>query len=298
MPTNVRIALHQLFLLVAGVLLPLLVSGQGGGADLDSIAVIPFKSNSVFKFSDRGAKEIKLSHTEPRLEKNKAGALFRDMGNGALTVFTGIGFSSSGKANWKFTGTIKSNDSLPDWNINLFCEGYNEKEKERVQNDDGSWSVETDEKQWYYWDKNATGIITEGRDTIGVFLIVMYPREDEFLKPLADDILVNQRVQQKTTPNNIFGIPIDPLPGLTYGIRGIFRGQDFSIISNGNDGKRWIFSDSVFNSVFEAGPEYSMNTKKNVFIPYILIDNNAPFRDRRDLFRLSIMSVYLSHSLR
>lgn len=289
---------YQVFLFIAGIIFSPHISGQAGVADLDSVPIIPNSFYNKYKFFDQGAKEIKLSYKQPKLVKDKANSIFRDIGNGALTIFTGIGFSSSTDVNWKIAGTIECNDTLPDWNVNLFCEGFLNKDRERVRNDDGSWSVETKETRLYYWDKDATGVLIEGNDTIGFFLIIMNPREDKLLKSWSDDIFPPQQVQQNIKSKNKFALFLNPPPALDYGITGIFREKNFSIISSGTDGKLWILLDNVFICIFQSEPDYSGMSKKYRIIPYLLINKNIPAPDRRDLFRLAIISRFLSHSLR
>ena len=74
------------------------------------------------------------------------------------------------------------------WGLILFCEGHLEKDRERVKNEDGSWSSVTGTTGSLYWDRNATGIILENRDTISSFLIITAPWTYPLLKKWAPAI--------------------------------------------------------------------------------------------------------------
>jgi len=186
---------------------------------------------------------------------------------------------------------------LPDWIVSLFCEGYLQKDRERVQNDDGSWSVETNETNVYNWDKNSGGIIMEGNDSIGLFMIIMNPREDELLKSWSIDILPQQQVIQKSKSKIRWEVSWKPSPGIDYGISGKFRDKSFVIIRNGIDRKVWIFLDNLLVCIFQSDLNYRGMSRKYRKVPYFLMNNNTSRHDRLDLFRLAMVSKLLTNSL-
>lgn len=293
-----RTTLYQVSLIVFGILLTPHISGQISMTDLDSIPIIKPKINrNIYKFFDSGDKEIQISHIKAELVHYKTNPVLRDAGNSLMTAITGIGFSSSTDVNWKISGTINCNDMHPDWIVSLFCEGYLQKDRERVQNDDGSWSVETNETNVFNWDKNSGGIIMEGNDSIGLFMIIMNPREDEFLKSWSIDILPQQLVEQNSRSKIKWEVSWKPSPGVDYGISGKFRNKSFAIIRNGTDRKVWILLDNLLVCIFQSDLNYRGISRKYRIMPYFLMNKNISRQDRPDLFRLAMVSKLLTNSL-
>lgn len=291
-------AMSQLLLLVTGMLFVPNVRGQISMSEFDSVAIHkPKVSKNLYQFFDRSAKEIQFWNDNPKLIKNTANPGLRNEGNGALTVLTGVGFNSADDGNWCISGRIKCNDSLPDWNVLLMCQGYQQIYRERVRNDEGSWSVQTKETNVYYWEQNATGLLIEGNDTIGSFIIRMNPRADTLLELWSGNIFTANKADQDIYPKN---------KGLYKGMRspykdfatiGIFRGKRLTVIRNGSDLKVWIYTDNVLTCMFRPDQKDPGITKKNNLLSYILINENTAIQERRDLFRLTLVSRFLSNSL-
>jgi len=293
-----KIHFNLIFIILTGILFATPVRGQVQLEGLDSVPMFKPKVNrSLYRFEENGVKEIQILDNRIELVRYKPNAFIRDLGNGALTALTGFGFSSTTDGNWKISGTIQCNDTLSDWIINMFCEGYLEKNRERVKNDDGSWTVETTETNVYYWEKNASGLIMESQDTIGYFLIIMNPREDTLMKTWSDYILPEKVANDNAKSKIKVVVSWKPVPGNDYGIVGKFRNKDFFIISNGTDRKAWISMDNLLRCKFQSDMNDPGLSKKYRKMPYLLINNNIPGQDRRDLFRLAILSLFLNNYL-
>ena len=270
--------------------------GQTGVSYLDSIEMIKPKGNkNLYNFSDNGAREIQYSYEKIELVRNKPNQALRDVGNGVMTALTGIGFGSSAEGNWKIPSIIQCNDLLSGWIVSLFCEGSVQKERERVKDSDGSWSVETNKTNVYNWDKNATGIIVEGNDTVGFFTIVMNPREHKLISPLYENYMPEQQTKNSKSLAQWTESRLQS-SGTDYGITGKIREKDFIICRNRSDRKAWIFTDNVIRCIFQEDL-YTGVSKKNRITPYILINKNFTDLDRRDLFRLAIMSRMMNKYL-
>jgi hypothetical protein len=226
--------------------------------------------------------------------RHKPNTAMKDVGNGIMTMVTGIGFSTTSDAGFMLSGAISCDDSLPDWDFALFCEGYVEKERERVRNEDGSLSVETNEINIYEWDRNATGIIIEDKDTLARFLIVMNPFEDPLVKKAAAEILSDQ---MPANPGRMNGRAIaarNRSNGIDYAIRGKFSGYDFMIIHNGKENKVWIFFDSSLTGMFQTDQQNLMViSKKKRIVPYLLISRETE-SDRRDIIRMAFLGKTLN----
>ena len=293
-----KIHFNLIFIFLTGILFAAPVHGQIQMEGLDSIPMFKPKVNrSLYRFEETGVKEIQILDNHIELVRYKPNAFIRDIGNGALTALTGFGFSSTTDGNWKISGTIQCNDTLSDWIINLFCEGYLQKNREKVKDDDGSWTVETNETNVYFWEKNASGLIMESQDTIGYFLIIMNPREDTLMKTWSDYILPEKVANDNAKSKIKVTVSWKPVPGNDYGIVGKFRNKDFFIIRNGTDRKAWISMDNILRCKFQSDLDYPGLSKKYRIMPYLLINNNIPGQDRRDLFRLAILSCFLNNYL-
>jgi len=265
---------------------------------LDSVPVVkPKMHRSVYKYSNNGPKEIRILDNSAELTKDPSTPVLNGWGSALFTSFIGLGSSSTTDGYWKISGVISCNDTLPDWSVNLFCEGYVKKERERVRDDDGSTSVETNTTNVYNWDKGGSGVILESVDTIGSFQIFRNLPEDDFLNKWSSFIFSDPGSKQNfNSKNDLFSLP-NLLTGLDYEISGRFRDRNFIIIQNGINRKIWIFWDDLLACMFQADLDYSYVTKKTRNIPFFLINREIPVQERRDLFRLAIMSRFMNNYL-
>jgi hypothetical protein len=294
MKTNWNLA----FLLISGLLFVRHVSGQPVESGADSVAILqPKAEKNLFRFMENGAKEIQFNNKSPLLVQKQKNPGLSNAGNAVLTGLTGVGFNSVSGENWEMDGTIKCNDTLPDWRVRLFCEGYQTKERERVTNEDGSWSVHTEKNNVYNWYKNATGIIMEGKDTIGLFLIIMNPREDTLLKLWSPDIFLRKESPQNFKSKTKWLIVRLPPPSNDFATYGIFRGKSFILIKNGRDRKAWIVIDNVLSSSYHSDLNNPAAGKNNFLLSNLFINKIILAEDRRDLFRLAMMSQFINNSL-
>ena len=274
------------------------IPGQIIISDYDSIVVTkPAISIPLYKFFYKGDQEIQYGQIMSELVHYKTDPIFKDIGNGILTALTGIGFSTTTDVNWKVSGRIYCNDMLPDWTVNLFCQGNIEKNRERIVNEDGSKSVEMNEINIFYWEKNASGILIESYDTIGFFSIIMNPCENKLIESWCHYVFS----EYQTGKNNKSKIKLDvfwrPSPGTDYGIIGKFRDRDFILLRNGISRKTWIILDNIQRSLFQSDLNYPGISKKYRIQPYFLLDPNISNLDKSDIFRLAMVSKILNNSL-
>ena len=289
-----------LFYLIAPILIIPCISGQTSGAGFDSVSILkPQRNQNLYKFVDSVAREIQYSMNQPKEAKfvMDAGHIIGGTA-GLLTVVTGINFTSARELNWKVDGAIKCKDALSDWDISLFCEGYLEKDRQRGKNDDGSWSIVTEKTRDLYWENNATGVIIESIDTIGAFLIIMDPWTNPLLKQWSAAIFSEPELKIKTASNNKSYKKKISYPDISYGIFGEFRGEEFVIISNGTARKTWFYSNKSLSCIFWPDMDDSLVSNKDRIQPYLLINEEISHSERRDFFRLAIMSRFLSRTLK
>jgi len=288
----------KIFIICLALLFKVAVlTGQINSSGLDSIPIIkPKKNQNLFLFTGSRPEQISFSLKQPAIFKYKEKKTLGDVGSGLLTLATGLGSSSSKEVIWKVDCNIEGNDSLPEWNISLFCEGDFEKSRERVRNDDGSFSIETQELKHLYWDKDATGSIIAGADTIGIFLIIMDPRVDSLLMPWSGDVYLSHDAQTTTGSGTIWSWQSE-VRDVDFGIIGTLHGRNFTLISNGSEFKTWIYISNEFRAIFCADKDDNFIRKKDRVMPYLLMGKDVPGNEIRELFRLAIMSRFLSNAL-
>ncbi|MDX9930695.1 MAG: hypothetical protein RBS37_12680 [Bacteroidales bacterium] len=290
--------IKKVIILAAAMVSSLTLAAQTGATEPDSVAFVSAKlAFDRFTFLNGGLREIKVKDRGIKLARDKARAITRDAGNELLTIITGIGFDSSDEANLKVAGTVICNDGLPDWEIVLFCEGTQEKTRERIRDNDGSISVNTETLNTCYWGKDAVGMLTEGNDTISFFRIVMNPREDSLLKPMAGYFFLPPGVQQTAKTDNMAYFVSSLTTINDHGIQGVFRGQPFSIISDGRQNKSWIFCNDKYACMLFSG-NLMHNKSKGVPDPYLIINDIESGPARHDMFRLAMVCRFLDYSLR
>jgi hypothetical protein len=287
--------LFRLLLSLALLMALSVVSGQEVTTDLDSIRVMkPKMRQSIYQFIDFGSKEIQIENEKAELIKDPETPKLNGFGSAAFTSLTGLNSSSKKEGYWIVDGLIHCNDTLPDWHVKLFCDGYIEKEREKVRNDDGSWSIETNEQKVFYWDNDPFGVILENIDTLGSFQINMKLTEDELLSRWDRFIFpaksFSQTAGTKKSPWVITSFVMEK----DFEIRGKFHEKDFVLIQTGSNHKVWIFIDESLAGMFQADNDNAGVTKKHRNAPYILINKEIPACDRRNIFRLAIMSRYVN----
>jgi hypothetical protein len=285
--------------IITGLLSFTAASGQTDISDFDTVAWVRVGVFSdKYRFAYPTEMEIKLQEKPADLVKYKASPVFGNIGNTALTVLTGIGFVSSSEVNWKLSAVIKCNDALPDWKIDLFCEGELEKDRERVRNDDGSWSVETVKTATYFWERNSTGIIMEGSDTIGFFKIVLNPEQDSTLAPYAKYFFLPSKEQTETNSSRITRIIEQYSLSRDYGITGVFRGRSFAMISDGSEYLAWGLMDGhySFKHLFDDGDSFTKSKARAN--PRVLISRDTDMYGRSDFFRLAMTNLFLTRTFK
>ena len=288
--------IYRIFFFSVGTLFAPYISGQICLTEMDSIAISkPKIKENLYRFSDSVNKEIQFGPMRAESVAYKTKVKFHDFAKSVITTLAGFGSSSSTDVNWKISGIIKCNDVLPDWIVSLFCEGFIREERVFVS-DNGSRSEEINETNWYKWDKDAAGILIENYDTIGLFSIIMNPREDTLIKSYSSDIF--PRLKEQNSSSKIkWSASWKPNDGADYAIIGRFRGQDFIIIRNGTDRKVYIYLSNSLICLFQSELNFPGIAKKYRIVPYLLIKNNISEISKRDLFRLAMVSCCISTAL-
>lgn len=263
--------------------------------DLDSVAIVkPDFNGELYQFTDNGSKEIRYRNVENVLIKDSSKPGISGLGSVMLTEITGLASSSGREGLWIVSGAINCNDTVPEWNIYLYCKGYQQKDRERTRNDDGSVSMSTTRTDVYFWDKDATGVILESLDTVGSFKIVIGIPEDDLVKKWHEFIFNTRSSGQGYSSNGKKLSEQYFAYGTSYSITGKFQGKNFVLIQNGTSRKAWIFIDEMLAGMFQGDIDYSGVKKKNRNRPYLMINKKIPSGERRYIFRLAIMSRFMN----
>jgi hypothetical protein len=293
-----QVTSDKILLLLAGLIILPQVYGQIEITNMDSLPLLkPGRHENLYNFTDHGSKEIKFEQNPDAFVKTDINPNLKDVGNFSLTLITGFGFNSSADGYWKVSGTIQCNDTLPYWSVFLYCGGRIDKTRERVKDEDGSWSVETQKTNYFFWNEDAGGIIIEGLDTIGNFFINMDPAKNELFNKWSANILSQQKVESGTGSGSTAIPIIYNATGKDYEVSGKFRNTNFTLIQNGNNRKVWIFIDNLLVGVFQGDIDYPGVKKKYRNSPFILVENDTIVVKKRDIIRLAVMSRYLNNYL-
>jgi len=290
--------LYGVLIILAAFFCPTEVKGQSGRTLPDSIPVLKAKRNQeIYQFQGIEERLIKFQAEQPDILYSRDKKPVGDAADGLITLVTGLGMNTSRDVIWNVRGTISANDTLPAWNISLFCEGNYSKERERVRDEDGSVSVETQKTKFLYWDKNATGTILEWPDTIGIFLIVMDPRSDSLLLPWSEQVFSQGNEAEIQVPVRKFSFK-NVIEKSDYGITGTLRKKNFMIISNASSYRSWIYLDNKLVCIFRSDMDDELTRKQERVMPYLLTVPEINPKEKRDLYRLAIMSRLLGRLIR
>lgn len=280
-----------LLFILSGFWLELQAQSQIEIANLDSVPIVkPKIHEELFQFIDYGLKEIQYSNVDNILTEDGSKDGLSSLSSAVLTEITGLGSSSGREGFWNVSGSIQCNDTLPVWQVNLYCKGYMQKDRERTRNDDGSVSLHTTRTNVYYWNKEATGVILGSTETVGSFKIIIGIPEDELVDKWHGFIFDNH-----ASPKNMSRTEPYFSYGASYEIRGKFHGKNFVLIQNGTNRRVWIFFDELLAGIFQGDIDYSGVKKKSRNQPYLMINKAIPSAGRRYIFRLAIISRFMNN---
>lgn len=267
-------------------------------SDFDSIVVIrPGVNDLLYRFSYRGDQEIQYEKIKRSLVHYMIVPRSEAIGKEIFTTITGFELSTTTDVNWKISSMVKCADMLPDWAVELFCEGRIEENKVRVTDDNRSKSVETTEMSILNWGKGASGILLENTDTIGFFSIVINPCEHGLSDPWCKEFFPEYQSNKINKSKTKVSVSWRPDPGIDYCIDGRVRGRNFIMLRNGSSRKIWIITDNIQRCMFQSDLNYPGISKKYRILPYFLLGTNITDQDRSEIFRLAMVGKILDYSI-
>lgn len=262
-------------------------------SEYDSIPISkPRMIQDTYHLNHHILNEITVVKRKPKAADDIPRGFLGNFSEGAFTLLTGVNTSSSDSSLWMTNNELTANDADYTWNIHLFFPGELRKSRERVKNDDGSTSVETDKWIEVDWRKGAYGLIVEKNDTIGRFTMVTNlqsePESLDWLSRLEKESTAIRSKLEKHVPGQMND---------DFNISGSFYGKSFTIISSGRNYKSIILVENTPLGIFQSKPDIPFIGKKNRIESYLLINKALSGNMEIDLFRLSMLSRLITKTI-
>jgi hypothetical protein len=207
---------------------------------------------------------------------------------GIATIATGIGFGSAKEVDWYLTSTIRTSNPKLDWTFDVYCPGYVEKERTRVKNDDGSFSVETNYVNKFLWQSGAIGFVIEAGDSIGWHYVYRFPRTDSAVRKWS-------RMVYKGNPEH---------PVVNYkefALIGEFTGKESAILFNSEDNRIYIYNGSELSGIYQCQnpPKLTLSKKKRKPFeqPFLLVNTMLSAWGRMDVLRLAMEGIRMKSAI-
>ena len=284
MKTLSCIAFSLLMLLIpAGI-----IKGQNIVVPCDTVHLLQTEYyHDDFSLNDTLISTISIQKSAP-VQMNDV--KFKPGGNilgGLATIATGIGFGSTKEVDWYLASTIRTSNPKLDWIFDVYCPGYVEKERTRVKNDDGSYSVETNYVNKFLWHEGAIGFIIETGDTIGWHYVYRFPRTDTAAQKWSQ--IVYGGNQEHASINYT-----------EFALIGEFNGNQSGILVNSEDNRIYIFDGNTLSGMYQCQkpPKLKLNKKKRTFAqPYLLVNKKLTAWERADVLRLAMEGLRMKSAI-
>lgn len=287
----------RIILVCSAVALLSAAFGQNFTGDYDTIFLgKPNAKKMIYRLQDTILNEIYLHPKYPDRRPLSSKQARNNFLLGAATFLFPGALTSESEMDviWELSADLVCNNVNFNWAVNLFCLGRMEKVREKVENDDGSFSTETTRTAYCYWENGAMGIIIEKGDTICWFNIIMDPKESPLLKPWSDEIYSEPVFLAQTSSKNHQYWHLLNSPGVDYAITGQFRNHNFVLINNGRVRKSWFYIEQDLACVFRPDVDFNRIKEQDRLTPYLLLSNSIPGSEHPDWFRLAIMTCFLN----
>lgn len=262
-------------------------------SEYDSIPISkPRMIKDTYHLSHPILNEITVVKGKPKPAADIPKNFWGNLTEGTFTLLTGVNTTASDSSLWMSNNELTGNDTEYTWKVLLFFPGELRKSRERVKNDDGSSSVETEKWLEVDWSKGAYGLIFEKSDTIGRFTMVTNLQSDsESLNWLSRLENESTALRSKLEKYGLGQMNYD------FNISGSFYGKSFTIISSGSIYKSIILVEDIPHAIFQSKPDIIFVGKKNRIEPYLLINKTLSGNMEVDLFRLSMLSRLIAKTI-
>ncbi|MFC4873546.1 hypothetical protein [Negadavirga shengliensis] len=268
------------------------ISAQIVPGERDSIPITKPKalqSRYVVNHSPIG--EIRLVKRGIRSLDAERESFWGRLTGGAVTLISGLPTSYSGKSLWLSENELISSDPAFSWQVPIFIHGEEFRSRERIRNEDGSRSVETQIGVSADWTEGAFGLILEGSDTLGSFILL----PDQFMERSGFYWL--SRLERENSNLTAFIEKNEPVQvNSDFMVKAVFRGKELTMVSSGRGYRSLILLEDEPVAVFQGEPNFIVLNKKNRISPYMLAVKDKI--DRGDLIRLGLLNTLIAKFLR
>jgi hypothetical protein len=282
---NLHIVLLLFFLIIVSN-----ANAQKILSEYDSIPVNKLKSlKTKYDFHNSGLGEITISSKYPKtVDKSPSGFL-----GGTFTLLTGISTESFRDAKYVTQNEIAPENTSLVWETPFYFDGTFSKTRDRVKNDDGSYSINVDKTISVNFDNGIFGYIIEQNDTIGRFSFNRYYNDrqsDEFVDYWLSKIEKDENLESRKIINSMF---IEA--NNDFIVDGEINENKFTIIGKGSHFRSVILINNEPKVVFQNKPNLVLLNKKNRTNTYVLIDKNLNDTERINLLKLVMLSGLISN---
>lgn len=266
------------------------LKAQGNSGVFDTLKIICIDYYCTgYNIDDTTINSVSIHNSAVKQIQNVHFSFGGDVLRGALTLVTGLGIGGSENVDWYLASVIRTNNPELDWILDVYCPGYIEKERTRVKNDDGSFSVETNYVDKFSWHKGALGFIIETGDTIGWHYVYKNPRTDTALRMYALQVYQGEKSHSSVNYRE-------------FALLGELAGNKSVILYNIENNRIYLFSGNGLTGIYQCQkppPQIAFGRKKRRVSPqpYLLVNNELSHWERMDLLRLAMVGLRMKNAI-
>jgi len=237
--------------------------------------------------------EISIILRDPKSVTERPKKFWENFTEGILTMSTGIITTSENESLYMTLNEINTNDFNTSWRIPLYFTGNFQKTRERVRNDDGSYSIDSKKGITIAWEKGAYGYIMEKSDSLGRFVL-----QTNFLSDSEGLTWLNKIEKESKWIKDKFRNYGPQLSTYNYSVSGLIRNKKFYMVNSGSNFRSVILIENEPVAIFQSDPNTMIIGKKNRIEPYILVKSKLEDTEIADILRLALLNrmliLYLS----
>jgi len=258
------------------------VHAQENRETYDTIFISTKGTNQKFMVKGATISEVTPSGYSPQVV-TKQSTSFGELGSNTYTKYTGAGLGEKKDVDFVIPGLLSTDNSLLNWHMHFYCEGSVEKERKRIRNTDGTFSMQVFDLKSIYWGRGAIGYIIESGDTIGWYRMVFQPE----ITPELEEILQDVQEEVFLKSDSIFFLTWE------YALVGEMRGRESALFFNSAVQKIYVITGVCLVGELQLESEIQTKSRKKL-TEYILLAKNSsvPF-GKDDLLRLAMLGVWM-----
>lgn len=239
---------------------------SGVGQSMDSIAFAKARIQSgKYELNRFGISKIRIKTRGPSAITDNGISEGEKFTLGALTLFTGWSTKSSSQSMWMLNNEVTIQGINKNLRFPVYIAGIYEKHRDRVENDDGSSSIETVETYDLFWDDEVIGDIMENDQKIGEFTVknrshenamISFWKQSAYYKPVWLD--------KKVDAFEYYDKPGDFMVNVTW------QDQEYLLIYHSDHYQCALVHEDSMIALWQDAPS-NVLSKKNRINPYLLI---------------------------